>query len=86
MPSSAAARLLESSERFATATISTFGILRSPGTCTELTMPPAPMMPTRILPGLADLRGCADSTLGASAAASGTAAADSTSRRLIESV
>src|SRR5262245_6894073 len=84
--SSAAARLLESSERFATATISTFGILRSPGTCTELTMPPAPMIPTRILAPLAgvdDFRSCADSTLGARAAATGSTAADRTSRRLI---
>jgi hypothetical protein len=33
----------------ATATISTPGMRRSPGMCVEPTMPPAPMIPTRIV-------------------------------------
>ena len=83
MPSSAAARRLDSSERFATATSSTPACRFRPGTCTELTMPPAPMMPTRI--GLRRPRPfrarCASSAAGASAAATGSAADDKNSRR-----
>jgi hypothetical protein len=54
-----------------------------PGTCTELTMPPAPMMPTRIgLSAAAAVpRSCESSADGAKAAAIGNAAEDRNARR-----